>query len=231
MKNNKIFVIVFFVVLSLITMVGCGNKENGEIDVPDKSTSDDVVQAEESNNANFEWYKTYTKVIDYYVGQQNEKEIYFVSDFLSDGYTEEGSGGVSVGQTINSEQLMFYIKDINKDDIPELFIGAQSSNDISIIAVYSFYPEQHAARLKANIDFDYGAKAIYLFSFYENHDDLLLEYPNYYDNKVLVFSEHEGDYISALQSEMEYGVGWDNDSVLNYVINTADLEWQPLNKW
>jgi hypothetical protein len=217
-------------------MVGCGNKENEEIDVPDKSTSDDVVQEEENNNANFEWYKTYTKVIDYYVGQQNEKEIYFVADFLSDSYTEEGSGGVSAGQTINSEQLMFYIKDINKDDIPELFIGAQSSNDISIIAVYFFFPEQHAARLEANIDFDYGANAIHLFSFYENHDDLLLEYPNYLDDVVMVFNEHDNEYVRALLSEMKYGVGeGDNDLGLylewKHVINTADLEWKPLNKW
>lgn len=112
-----------------------------------------------------EWYRTYGKLISQLPARANTNGLGLAESMNGDVERGEG-GGAAVANVTEGALFLYSFSDIGKDDVPELFIGAQSDGTITILLIYSFA--------------DHWANAIYSQSAYENYGfdmDTYIEFP------------------------------------------------------
>ena len=120
--------------------------------------------------------------------------------------------------------LVYYLRDINEDGIPELFIGKKEQDDYSVLAVYSY---QHISTANEQCGyFVYGLgyyhdeknkQSIYLCS----NNELLVKY-NTDDNNEKTVSYDSG--MSRIINDVE------NPNRV-FPFDTNNLDWKPLEEF
>lgn len=176
---------------------------------------EELEKVKEENQS--DWYKTYTQIVDVCKEQQNETEIYFGQIFFAVDaeVNPDEAGGISEGYNLKSSKLVFYLEDINDDEIPELFIGEKTEKATSILAVYTFVPRYHQAVSVSIINAMYNPE-IYLCT-----NKLLLE-GNTSGGKLLLLGDNgETMPMSAFRKGQDEKI----------VIDTETLDWKALSDW
>lgn len=168
-------------------------------------------------DATSEWYQVYSKIIDDTKSYQNAPIIFFGEYYHAEGVEidTEGAGGVSSGYPLDSEELLFLLKDVGteKDGIPELFIGARWQDGIKILAVYVYDIDGHLAYSEA-------VCSEYTTEIQLCEDDIVLD-KSFSDYKVTWIEK--GSVIRSYISDEEAS----NITVLD----SNTLEWKHLDEW
>lgn len=109
-----------------------------------------------------EWYQTYEDILALNQYDLGESDYAYPWTFLEVvaargvELEEDQRGGASQGVKLENAELVYFMKDISSDGIPELFIGAQTPEKTILQAVYSFDTESRIARLCGSASFDGG---------------------------------------------------------------------------
>ena len=165
-----------------------------------------------------EWYKTYTKILEDTIMQNDQKTVYFREMYIAEGYELplDSAGGVSDGYPLGIGNFVFYLQDITtvSDGIPELFIGYRINNDTKILAVYTFNPKTHIAYTVSVLSHEYNPE-IYLCT----------------SNFILEGNKSGGELIMITASGRAPFAAFRTEQDEETVIDTNELPWGDFSEW
>lgn len=134
--------------------------------------------------------------------------------------------GAGLGMTeFNGAKPVYYLRDLNYDDIPELFIGKKSGNDYEILAVYSFDNT-------TDIGHPCGYYITSIGDYWDMPEKEVINYVYLTNNNELLI-RHE---LNSGGELITYSSGNNNDRTdfsgnENIIINTNDLDWKELTEF
>ncbi len=133
--------------------------------------------------------------------------------------------GAGLGMAdFNGSTPVYYLRDLNYDDIPELFIGKKSGKNYDILAVYSY------------LDIDGHPTGYYITSIGDYWDIPEKDIINYVyltnNNEILIRNKAEsgGEIITYSNGDNNNRTDF-SDKDNNTIINSNDLDWKDLSEF
>ncbi len=135
--------------------------------------------------------------------------------------------GAGLGMAdFNGSTPVYYLRDLNYDDIPELFIGKKTGKNYDIIAVYSYsdigdigHPTGYYITSIGDY-WDMSEKEIINYVYLTNNNEILIRNKAESGGEIITYSN--GDHNNRADFS-------DKDN--NTIINTNDLDWRELSEF
>lgn len=135
--------------------------------------------------------------------------------------------GAGLGMAdFNGSKPVYYLRDLNYDDVPELFIGKKTGKNHDILAVYSYsdigdigHPTGYYITSIGDY-WDMPEKEIINFVYLTNNNEILIR--NEVDSGGEIITYSNGDHNDRTNF-------LDKDN--NTIINTNDLDWKELSEF
>ena len=167
-----------------------------------------------------EWYGTYSLIINDIIEKKwiYNNAISFPGVYYSPTNTthHEGRGGITTGMPLDSGEVIFYTQEIGitPDGYPELILGKRSSDENSIIAIYSYDEANDCAVL---VSWDVPN---------DNGNVSLATGNMYYEG-----SRQGGEFMNLNGSQSEGWSAWRAEEDQDRLIDSNTLNWRFLEEW